>query len=469
MVASALGLLGWIVTVIGSWIPSFWGDEAASVMSAERPLSTLWPELGRVDAVHGTYYLFLHFWIDLFGASELSVRFPSTVAVGFVVAGTVVLGDLLFRRRVAVFAGIVCIVLPRVDYMGAEGRSYAIGTAMAVWLTVLFVTLVRRRTRTALPWLAYGLVLAASVYVFLYLVLLAVVHGIVLLASRRSRPLLRPWFVAVVGAVVLASPVIYYATVERHQISFLAHRHYLTFERLAVLQWFGNPWMAAAGWALVIVAVVALARRRSAALVLTVSWLLVPMLLLLLGNELLSPMYTIRYLSFCAPAVALLVAVGVSTIGRDWVRLGVLALLVALVIPTDVFQRSPYAKDDGSDWRQLAEVVAANAHAGDDVVFDNTPTASRKPRLALRLYPQDFARLTDVTLRTPYFRRAGLWDAVSSVAEVGASLTPTVWDVELSTSPTHVNLLELQRLGYTVTKELPVHRTVVYELTKANP
>lgn len=95
-VAVLLGIVGTLFTVIGSWIPAFWGDEAASIMSAERPLATIWRELGRVDAVHGAYYVFLHFWIDAFGASELSVRLPSSIAVGVAVAGTVVLADRLF-------------------------------------------------------------------------------------------------------------------------------------------------------------------------------------------------------------------------------------------------------------------------------------------------------------------------------------------------------------------------------------
>ncbi|MES2171124.1 MAG: hypothetical protein V4479_10465, partial [Actinomycetota bacterium] len=51
LLAIVLGTAGALVSFAGSWIPSFWGDEAATVVSAERPLSALWAELGRVDAV----------------------------------------------------------------------------------------------------------------------------------------------------------------------------------------------------------------------------------------------------------------------------------------------------------------------------------------------------------------------------------------------------------------------------------
>ena len=100
-----LGIVGTAVASIGSWIPSYWGDEAASVMSAERSLPSLFRMLGHVDAVHGTYYVFLHFWIGAFGASEFSTRFPSAIAAGLLVAGTFVLGQRLARRSVGIEIG----------------------------------------------------------------------------------------------------------------------------------------------------------------------------------------------------------------------------------------------------------------------------------------------------------------------------------------------------------------------------
>jgi mannosyltransferase len=51
--ALLVGLIGFAVSFAGSWIPSFWGDEAASVMSAQRSLDGLLSLLTKVDAVHG--------------------------------------------------------------------------------------------------------------------------------------------------------------------------------------------------------------------------------------------------------------------------------------------------------------------------------------------------------------------------------------------------------------------------------
>ena len=72
-----IGLFAFVVSAAWSWQPSYWGDEAASVLSAQRSLPSLFGMLGNVDAVHGFYYVFLHFWIDEFGATEFATRLPN--------------------------------------------------------------------------------------------------------------------------------------------------------------------------------------------------------------------------------------------------------------------------------------------------------------------------------------------------------------------------------------------------------
>ncbi len=479
------GLAGAVLAFLWSWNPSYWGDEAASVMSAQRPLPTLWAELGRVDAVHGAYYLFLHLWIDLFGASELSTRLPSAIAVGVAVAGVVLLCRRLFGTRVAVLAAVVFAVLPRTDSMGAEARSYAINTAIAVWLTLLLVVLMARRERRPLPWLGYAALLGLGVTVFLYLVLLLPVYGLALLGTRRGRRMLRRWLLASACGLLLAAPVLCYGLSQHGQITFLAHRGYATPQRILVVQWFGDDGLAVLCWLFVAVAAVAGAirlRRGHAAVAPTVligAWFALPTAILLAGNAWVAPMYTVRYLSFCAPAAAIVVALGIDAAARSVsgrlripvagaVTLVATALVVVLAAPTDIAQRGAYAKDDGSDLRQTSAVVAAHARPGDAIVFDQSIRNSRKPRLALHLYPGDYAGLDDVGLETPYDRLPGLWDRVLPVDRIGSRLATatTVWAVESRAAADPLDLRSLRAQGFRVVHSYPVHRTTVYELTR---
>lgn len=477
--ALLLGLLAAAISFAGSWNPSYWGDEAASVMSAERPLSTLFPMLGHVDAVHGLYYLFLHGWINLFGASELSTRLPSAIGVGLAAAGTVTLAALVFDRRIAVIAGLVFAVLPRVTYMGAEARSYALGTGIAVWLTVLLIVLLRRRTVRPVLWVLYSLGFALAIYSFLYIVLLGIVHAIVLLSTTRSRIVIRRWFSVAGLGIVLALPVVVFALGEHGQISFLGKRPKFSPQLVFVSQWFGSVWIAALCWLLIVTAVVFAIRtwRRTAphvapqGMILMLSWLVIPTLLLELGNIFIAPMYTTRYLSFCTPAVAILVAAGIAVFSRNWMRVGIVAIIIGISAHGYLAQRGPYAKNGGSDWRQASAVLGQHAHAGDAIVFDAATKPSQRPRLAMHLYPDDYAGLDDVELVTPYAQTKSLWDTVAPLDRVAGSLasTNTVWAMEMKPSGISqpADVLELESLGYQVQHEYPVHRTVVYELSRS--
>jgi mannosyltransferase len=475
-----LGAFGFLAAFAGSWVPSFWGDEAASVMSAERSLPSLFAMLKNVDAVHGVYYLFLHFWIQAFGASEVSVRLPSAIAVGVMVAGTFVLGRMLVTRNVGIIAAVVSAVLPRTSYMGADARSYALSSAIAVWVTVLFVVLLRRRstsrTTHRLAWLAYAVALAAGIYLFLYLGLLLLVHGAFLFTTRSYRRNRRSWAEAAGLTIVLALPILGVGYAERGQIAFLAHRGYTTATSVLVTQWFGKPVLAIVAWALVSMGIVGAAmiwrrtREVSPLVRLSVVWVLLPTLALLALNAA-TPAYNLRYLSFCVPGVALAITAGIRMLRSRAARIAIIVVLVACAIPTDVAQRGPFAKDGGSDLAQAAAYIGRAARPGDGIIFDRTTANRQRPRLAEHLYPSDFTGLQDVALKTSYLDRSRLWDTTYPTSDITPRLEAIdrVWVVELTGSPDDLQGTDIHSLegdGYLLTSSHLVHRTIIYSLVR---
>ncbi|TFD24354.1 glycosyltransferase family 39 protein [Cryobacterium sp. TMS1-13-1] len=494
--AFLVGLVAFVVSAAWSWQPSYWGDEAASVMSAERSLPSLFLMLGNIDAVHGAYYLFLHGWIDLFGASEFSTRLPSAIAIGAAAAGTVVLAEKFISHPAAIGAGLIFAVLPRVTYMGSEARSTAIATAIGVWLTVLLVLAVRSRTasrrRQIALWGGYSLLLALGIYVFLYLALLLPVHAVAVVALARRHPLRRPtarlwwslalWLGASLLGLLLALPILLAGSAQREQIAFIGRRPRVTVSEAAVMQWFDTVPVAIMAWALIIVAVLAVFFRlrgthyqaglpSRGALSIFLAWMLLPSGILLIGNELVTPMYSTRYLSICAPAVAIVIAVGVAALANNWLRAASVALLVATIVPAYTVQRGEFGKNEGSDWRQVAAVLAAEALPGDGVVFDQSVRPSRIPRLAMHLYPEAFAGLHDVTLTRSYSDTAWLWDEVAPLTDALPAVANlnTVWLLQYSGSAdwrneTDVRTLQLQ--GFRVDETTLVNRTIIIEMTR---
>jgi mannosyltransferase len=485
-IAVSLGAVATAISAAGSWSPSLWGDEAASLMSAERSLPSLAVMLGHVDAVHGTYYLFLHAWIRLFGTSPFALRFPSAIAVGFTVVAVTLIAARLRSPRVAIAAGIVCCIIPRVTYMGEEARSYAMSAAIAAWLTYLFVEIVRRRGAPAWLWIAYGALLAGGVCVFLYLALVVVSHGIVLVVMRARKPMLARWAVACVAALLVDVPIVVWAIQERGQIAYLASRTEVGFPTIAVGLWFGTAEFATVAWLLILVALAVPAYRRlrrtapkprreptqpSLELV-AACWLLAPSAILV-GSQFLVADFTARYLSYCAPAAALLIACGIERIStrRRWVTAVAVAVVIGVAAPAYLAQRGPYSKND-SDWAEISATIGANAHPGDAVAFDESVRPSRRPRLALRTYPAGFAGLDDVMLETPYYRNTSWPDRAYSLAKTASlgrlDTVNTLWLVEYAT-PTHIDAYgtsTLRRLGFTQTAEYRTHRGVIYRFTR---
>jgi mannosyltransferase len=492
LIAALFGALAVVMSAAGSWIPSLWADEVTSAMSAQRTLPSLLLMLQHVDAVHGTYYAGLHVWGSVFGFSPFSIRFPSALAVGFATAAVVLLADRLRSRRVAIIAGVVCAILPRVTYMGEEARSYAFSAAIVAWLTLILVVALERGRSSRRLWIAYGALLAVGICTFLYVALFVLVHAVVVLASRAPRRTVRAWAIASGCGAAAAIPVIVFALLEHGQVAYLGNTEQLAPDTLFSSLWFGQWTFAVIAWALIVVAVVFEVRRarirradggdlllgdhgRPSLALVSLLWLLAPTLVLM-GMHSVVPDFTARYVSFCAPAAAILIACGLDDLlrARRWVGVVAGVLVVALIAPVYVSQRTPYAKND-ADLAEISAAVGSAAHAGDAVVFDVYTRPSRRPRLAMYGYPAGFAGVNDVLLRIPYQSNITWHDETYTVAQAAALRrfvgVDRVWLVEYALSPDQVDrwgLRDLEALGFRATSiSIPTYRALVtlYERT----
>ncbi len=503
--AVVAGLVATIVSVAGSWIPSFWGDEAASIMSARRPLSTLPRLLDTVDAVHGTYYALLHFWIDIFGFSPVVARLPSSIAIGFVAAGAVVLAHQLAGWRTGLFTAAVVVLLPRLTLVGIETRSFALSAALVVWASVLLVALLGSSARLAAPpaarpirhgllWLLYAALLTGASYLFLFAILVLPAHAVVVALELRRRVRAEDtggtwdgrvtaisFVAAAIGTLVTLDPLIRLALEQRNQLDYLSERDAAAPYAVLVTTWFGNPVYAAlAITAMLLPLVVILASRmgsvawfgsaregrRGPGIEAAVAIALVPMALLLLLNVAV-PVFTHRYLVGSAPAVAILIGATLARL-RPRVAIAGVLLLTLAALPTYLHQRTPFAKV-GSDWAQSAAIIAANASPGDALVFDELTPVSARPRLAQRVYPAEYTGLRNILLDVPYDENDYWWDRTYKVPTVADRFVDveTVWAVQYRRPgelPDQYQMKELADLGFFIAETWECHSSVVYRL-----
>ncbi|MCV7125832.1 glycosyltransferase family 39 protein [Mycobacterium lacus] len=402
-----VGLLAAAVSLGGAARPSFWYDEAATISASySRSLAQLWHMLGNVDAVHGLYYVLMHGWFHVFGPTEFWSRAPSGVAVGAAAAGVVVLGKQFSSRTVAVASGIFCAILPRTTWAGIEARPYALSMMAAVWLTVLLVRAAHRESPWA--WLSYGIVLAMSILLDIYLVLVLVAHIVFMCAFRRSRTVLVQFAITAVLAICVVAPFVIEVVGQVQQIKWITPIGRRTIEDVAVQQYFERSPPFAVLSALVTAVAIVLWRCTSARLgetdrqllALAVAWVVIPTALIVVWSALVHPIYTPRYLSFTAPAMALVLGVCVAAVAvKPWAAAALIGLFAVGAAPNYVLaQRNPYAKY-GMDYSQVADLITAKAAPGDCLLVNDTVTfmpAPMRPLMAAR--PDAYRKLVDLTL-----------------------------------------------------------------------
>jgi len=455
--------------------PSLWRDEGATLAAVNRSLPQMLRMLGHTDVVHGAYYVLMWFETRAAGTSVLALRFPSVVGMAVAAGFVAALGRRLVSVRAGLAAGLVFAALPSVTWYAQNARSYALVTALATIASYLLVRSVTAAPGRRRRWLTgYGVTVAALGLGNIFALLLIPAHGLTLaLWARRGRatgpaaaapapaggapagpgrPPVRGWLVASAAALVVASPVALISIGQRGQVGWLKP---LDAAQIAsVRQLLGPPGLAAVVL-LVTVATFTLCALRgrlaadlpSRLLALSLPWLLLPPAVLLAISAV-HPVYSLRYIIFCAPAAALLAGGGLASLGRAGGAAG-LALIVLVALPGQASDR--HVGSHSENLRRLSHLLAANGRPGDAVIFDG-----RNDREFKAAYPAGYQRLRDIGLGQTPIQSATLLgtDVPGAVVRQRLATVSRAWVIETGPDRGHVPVLP--GLGFR-----PVHRWVV--------
>ena len=410
-VVPSLAMLGILLWGIGE--PSFWRDESATLAAVQRPFGDLVSMLGHVDAVHGGYYLIMWAVARLAGTSELAMRLPSVIAMIAASVAVTALGRRLVSPGAGFAAGLIFAVLPFVGFYGQDARSYAMVTAMAAIVSYLLVRVLDAPADRRRDWLvAYAAGLTALGILNVFALLLIPAHAVTVWLrwrgrdgwpdgkdERPARVLPQGWLAAVAAAILILSPLLVLSWKQRGQISWL--KTSTDVGPSSVEHLIGPLPMLIA-----VVVVLAIAIRISARagrdvlraawpgklLALGVPWVALPAAILL-GISVVDPMYTFRYILFCAPAAALLCGAALAALRRV---LGTVALVVIAVFAFHAQVGNRLPDGHGDNIRQADQIVAVNLRPGDAVVYTNVNAESFGAA-----YPYGLGRLRDVAIAEP--------------------------------------------------------------------
>jgi mannosyltransferase len=463
-----------VAAVVGGYEiggPSLWRDEAYTKDAIDRPFGQIFALLGHHDAVHGAYYLLMHVIAAVIGTSATALRFPSlcamVIATGFTAAaarraaalsrppasGSPGTGFPGTGRRLNVpaltglLAGLLFATAPYMTYYAQMARSYAIETMFATIATYLLLR--------AWPdgrwrwWLAYAAAVALTGLFNIFGLLILAAHGVTMLlasargtdpAGRRIGRIPLRWLAVAVAAVAVLAPLLAVAGHQQQQISWLARPDFRAIERLLST-------MAGSRDLVLPLALLALGGLAAAWLAdgwrplnpaaIAVPWLVVPPFGLIAASFV-KPVYYVRYVEFCLPALAIVAGAGLTGLIRLAARtpLGrlrlawlpaalVIAVLAALLAGPQQAIRQSAARPD--NLRRASAIVAAREQPG-DVVFYIPGTM----HVLGTGYPAPFLRLRDIAAGRPAIASATLTGKeITSPAELKSRFTDVrrVWVV----------------------------------------
>jgi mannosyltransferase len=404
-----------IAFALGWWqiaARSFSEDEAATLAASRRPVGDLLRMLLHIDAVHGCYYILIH-WMLFLGSSEAVVRFPSVLATAVAAAVLAMLGTRLAGPWAGLAAGLLYAVSP-LSTLGAQtARPFAIAAALTTIATCRLVVLAETGARRDVAWYAVALILTGWTDILAMLVVVA--HAVTLAAAPEWRARRRDFMIAVAVALLAVAPLAALDLSELGQIWRLQPPD-------------ARQLLAAGGLFAVfgLLASVALRRGRGGAAppgpraltLVAAPWLMLPPAILIVVSEI-SPMWQDRYLLFCLPALALLV-VGAAARLPARLAAAALGLAVAGALAAQPLARPGTGGTD--DLRAVSAMLARNARPGDAVVFQN-----RGRRLMKAAYPAGFAHLRDIALAAPAGSGLGRgWFGFDAASLYGQDVSQTV-------------------------------------------
>jgi len=401
-----------VVMLWGIGAHPYSGDEMDTMSAVSRTVPQLIRLLRHIDAVHGLYYLLLWPVARVAGTGQFVTRLPSAVAMAAAAAGITAIARRLASRRAGLCAGLVFAALPMVTAQAHNARDYAAVTAAAVLASYLLLR-AAADPRPAL-FAAYGLALVLTGYFQLFGLLLVPAHAVTLLHLLRRRhqaagdrvdvppvAVVRRWLITIMAAGLVMTPLAFIGWDERYQIAWIHGPNWLDVPDVVATLTAGPAAAAAVIAALMVAggiygsAPAALPGRRTLAAArspdrglawLAVPWLVLPPVILVAVSEI-KPVYFSRYITFCLPAVALLAGTGLAAL-RLPARAAALALVVALVTPTQLAYRTP-----GGGMEAVAQFLSAHKQPGDAIVY---PDASIPPWYLA--YPAGFSRLRDLSM-----------------------------------------------------------------------
>lgn len=313
-------------TPIFYFIQPLWRDEAFSVLLSQHSIIDI-VKLTAGDFNPPLYYILLHFWMRLFGNSEISVRSLSFIFHLVLVYVMYCFVKKIFpkTRRLPVYGAILVGLNPMLLYFAFEGRMYS--------LLALFATLSMYYFYTG-NWRWYLVSSLAGLYTQPFMALVIVAQFAYTLMHDRRNVVLSikrlavigvgylPWILVLVSQLKQSGPM-WISRIDMNLITSVFGNLYLGFEGTPFYLWIFTKILSSL--LLGVAGAVWMSRRRIGKTRLIIWWMMLPVAFAIIASFV-KPIFVNRYLISVAVAEVMVVVIYISLLKKNMQQ--IVALLI---------------------------------------------------------------------------------------------------------------------------------------------
>lgn len=340
-------------TPLSFFVQSFWRDEAFAYLLAKQNVLDILTLSAR-DFSPPVYSLFLHFWIQLFGSSEIALRSLSLIAffVAFYFFHLFLKDIFKVKKPWEILYLSLFLLNPFLNYYAFEARAYSLFLALSLMSFYFFF---KRKTT------AYIIVTTIGLYThyFMIFVVLSQLLYFAITSSKKITQVLQQKFAVMPLILFLPWVLFLFSTHSLFSEQFwLAKPRFETFLNLPLILYTGYEHdFASYGnlffflillFILVIYGIVKLPqseKSRKDLFLFIFTWTFFPTLLVLLVSFI-KPIFFPRYLIFAGAGILLLLILVIEHMNKLW-KVVALSLLFLLTINYNMLQiknrkKAPY-------------------------------------------------------------------------------------------------------------------------------
>lgn len=372
-----------------------WMDEIYTLWASNQGFARA-IDIARRDVHPPLHYALVAGWVSLGAASDFWLRAPSIAFGALAIAGTFLLARDMFGRGAGLLAAAMLAIHPQHVHFSQELRSYALLWMLFVWAWWCAWRWVAKGGGAFALGYVTAATLALYTHYFAGIVLACTgLAGLIALGSRPRRAMGWIGLHAAVAALFLPQVPVFI-----EQNTRLSTEHWIRVPRFGDVVSLVRHLGYGAGYLIPVFGVLAIgplvrAEHRRAALVLWVA-AAGPVALSYFATQAGAHLFSVRYMYFTLPAFCALVAAGVLSLRRGWMRTA-MAALVLIVGARAMWLAGPFA--ESARHERIRAAMAPEVRPGDVLFCGDTHSL-----LYFRHYmPELRARLLWMRRPVPYF------------------------------------------------------------------